>query len=441
MSLRAERRALWQARIVVLSVFGPYVTGSTRTEQIVVFSLALWVLATGWLRMLNARCGPAPFLLTWAGVYAVMLIATFWRPFDPGFYGAQPASHALAALALPLAMMVLTWYWTLSAKPVVILRAAAPVVAVGMSVNAVLEIIQLAAGNATAIAVLPHFWDAPAVAAGSVAANAAENGRYTGIFGQPAEAGIAYGVALLLVIWLARRGSKSAPVTVCAALLVTGGVITLSKVFLLAALPVAVVTVLRGRARIRVITVAAAVAGLFWLAGSAGMLPDWQLGGSALAALAHPGNSLTVQYTGGRYGAAGTLSRPVEDVLHAAPAVGFGAGGLAVPYDSLWLEVLAVSGVIGLVLAAALLAMLAARWGHLRRVLPRDGWQLAGGVLALAAASSAGLPSLTANRAATLLWLVIGLLVTANAHQAASTVTATAHQAEISVTTSSVPAP
>jgi hypothetical protein len=409
----AERRARWQARFVALSVFGPYVTGSARTEQIVVFALAAWVLVTGWPRMLIAKCPPAPFLAMWGGMYVVMVIATFSRPFDPGFYGSQPASHALAALAIPIAMLVLTWYWSLSVKPAEILRAAAPVVIAGMCVNTVLEVIQLAAGNATAVGVLPHFWDAPAQAVGSVAANAAQNGRYSGIFGQPAEAGVAYGVALLLVIWVARQGWRPALVIVCAVLLVTGGVITLSKVFLLDALPIAAMTVLHGRARIRVITVTAGVVGLFWLAGSGGVLPGWHLGSVALASLAHPGTSLTTQYSAGRYGAGGILTRRAADILHAAPIAGFGAGGVNLAYDSLWFEVLAVSGIMGLILATAALVVLATQWARLRRSLRSAEWQLAGAVLVLALGASAGLPSLTANRCATLLWLVLGLLVCA----------------------------
>ena len=111
-----------------------------------------------------------------------------------------------------------------------------------------------------------------------MAANAASDGRYTGIFNQPAEAGIAYGVALLLLTWLARtREWKPFPVTCAAALVITGGVLTVSKVFLLCAAPVAGLTVLRGRARIRVAVTAGAGAAGLWLAGTAGMLPAWRV--------------------------------------------------------------------------------------------------------------------------------------------------------------------
>jgi hypothetical protein len=407
---RAARAASWQAGIVCLSVFGPYVAGAARTEQIVVFGLFAWVMVTGWRQMLRAPCGPAPFLVTWSVLYAVILVSTAFRPLDPMNYGPQPPSHVLSAFLLPMALMTLTWYWSL-ARPVPLLRTIASVVVWGMCANAVAGFTQLAAGQA-AIGVLPRFWDA-APAAGSVAANAAENGRYTGIFDQPAEAGIAYGIALLLVIWLARRGSKQLPVTCAAILLVTGGVLTLSKVFLLAALPVAVVTVLRGRARIRVLATTAAVAGACWLAGTAGLLPTWHLGSEALESLMDPHTSLTAQYTAGRYGSGGTLAPEFTDVLRNAAVAGFGAGGLNGPaYDSLWQQVLVVSGLVGVILAATVFVMLAARLLALRTILGRADWQLACGAAVLAAAASLGIPSLTANRAGTLLWLVLGILVT-----------------------------
>jgi hypothetical protein len=409
----ASRGTLWWARIVCLSVFGPYVTGSARTEQIAVFASLLFILVTGWPRMVSARLGPAPFLLAWGGVCAVMLISTVFRPLDPQFYGAQPVSHALSAMALPLALMVITWYWTLSADPVALVRVVAPLIVASLCVNAVIEVAQLSAGKA-ALGVLPRFW-ATAGQPQTVAGLAAQNGRYTGIFDQPAEAGIAYGVALLCLIWLARRGLRPSLVTGGAVLVIAGGVLTLSKVFLLAALPVAVVTVLRVRSRVRAAATAVAAAGGVWLAGAAGLLPAWRLGQQALGSLLDPRVSLAAQYTGGRYGTGGTLGPAVADVLHAARWFGFGAGGINVPYDSLWLEVLAVSGVLGVILAVALLAGLAWRWVHLRARLGRSEWHLAGAVLALAIGASAGLPSLTANRAGTLLWLILGVLLTARA--------------------------
>lgn len=386
--------------------------GSARTEQIIVFGLTAWVLVTGWPRIIKAPAGPVPFLATWCGLYMVIVISTVFRPFDPGFYGSQPPSHVLAAYLIPVAVIALTWWWCLHAEPVTVLRAVAPIVVGGMCANAVVQWVQLAAGNAS-LGILPRFWDATP-STGSVAVLAAENGRYTGIFDQPAEAGIASGVALLLLIWLVRRHVWRAPWAIAAAVLVaSGGVIALSKVFLLAAIPAAVVTVLRASARVRVIASAAAAAGAAWLAGVAGLLPAWSPGSTYVAALTHPGGSLAGTYTADRYGARGTLAPEFADVLHGAPIAGFGAGGLLAAYDSLWQQVFVVAGLLGVILVTTVLVTLAWRLARLRRLLSRPEWQLAVGVLFLAVAASLGIPSLTANRAGTMLWLVLGLLVCA----------------------------
>ncbi len=407
-----QRAVPWQARISALSVFGPYVAGSARTEQIIVFGLTVWVLVTGWPRIIKAPAGPTPFLATWCGLYMVIVISTVFRPFDPGFYGSQPPSHVLAAYLIPVAVIALTWWWSLHTEPATVLRAVAPIVVGGMCANAVVQWAQLVAGNAS-LGILPRFWDA-APSTGSVAALAGENGRYTGVFDQPAEAGIASGVALLLLIWLVRRHVWRAPWAIAAAVLVaSGGIIGLSKVFLIAAIPAAVLTVLRGSARVRVIVSAAAAAGAAWLAGAAGLLPAWSPGSRYLAALTHPAGSLTGTYTAGRYGAGGTLAPEFADVLHAAPIAGFGAGGLLAAYDSLWQQVFIVAGLLGVILVTGVVVTLAWRLARLRRLLPRPEWQLAAGVLFLGVAASLGIPSLTANRAGTMLWLVLGLLVCA----------------------------
>ena len=119
------------------------------------------------------------------------------------------------------------------------------------------------------------------------------------------------------------------------------------------------------------------------------------------------------EYTAGRYGAGGSLGPAVSDVLHASPWYGFGAGGLATAYDSLWVQVLVLADVAGVVFAAVALLMLAFRLWCLRGVTRPAEWRLAGAVLVLAVAASLRLPSLTANRDATLLWLVLGILIAA----------------------------
>lgn len=411
---RPPRGTLWWARIVCLSAFGPYVTGSARTEQIVVFASFAAILIVGWPRIVKARsCAPLPFLVGWTGLYMIMLIGTVWRPEDLGFYGAQPMSHGLSAMLLPVALMTLTWFWTLNAETADIMLAVAPLIVGAMVLNTGISLAQLATDKVAVFSFLPRFWDTPG-SVSSVAVLAAGNGRFTGIFNQPTEAGVAYGVALFCLIYLARRGliKSGLLVAACAAAVVAGGVLTVSKIFLLGAVPLAVLMVLRNRrSRIRVAAWTTAAGVLAWLLAGSRVLPAWPAG-SKILRLAHPTGALVTVYSGQRYGTGGTLGPVVSDVLRSSPWYGFGAGGLNnVAYDSLWVEVLVLGGLAGVALAASVVVMLAYRWTRLRGTLGGAEWALGGALLTLAVGGSLGLPTLTANRTSTLLWLIIGMLV------------------------------
>jgi len=132
-----------------------------------------------------------------------------------------------------------------------------------------------------------------------------------------------------------------------------------------------------------------------------------------LRSLLHPSGSLAVQYSAGRYSTSAGLGPVAADVFHASPWYGFGAGGLDAAYDSLWVQALVLAGTVGLIIAVAFLLMLVFRLWRLRRVTKRPEWNLAAAALVLAIGGSSGLPALTANRDSTLLWLILGVLVTA----------------------------
>jgi hypothetical protein len=267
---------------------------------------------------------------------------------------------------------------------------------------------------------LPPFWDA-APGTVSVAELAVKNGRYTGIFDQPAEAGVAYGLALLCIIYLVRRGMRWQLAGMCAALLVTGGALSLSKDFLLGALPVAAWVIVRSSGvRMRILAGAAAGGGAMLLAGSVGLLPPWAVGHSTLANLLHPTGGPVSVYTAGRYGpGGGTLGPVAADVLRTSPWAGFGADGLATPYDSLWLQILVLSGIMGVVLMCAAIAALGWRWLRLRAVTAPAERSLAGSVLVLTLGTSLGFSTLTSNRVGILAWLILGILLTGRDYEPA----------------------
>jgi len=404
--------------ITSLSVYGPYVVVNARTEQIVVFLSAFGILLFGWPKVLEDHpCPAVPIFVCWSGLYSVIILATVYPHIDLGAYGQFSPSHGLADFALPPALIIVSWFWTLVIPTRDLILLIARTTIAGMVVNTVISVCQLATNNVLVFSVLPHFWSAANGNAGSstaVSVAAAGNGRFTGIFNQPAEAGVAYGVALFCLIYLSQVDAKSWTKmrTAYGVALTIGGILTISKIFLLGGLPVALILLMRAPAnRMRAIISFSTIGFSLWLLGTYGLLPTWVIGPSTLRRIFSSSNTTLTTITAGRYGADGTLAPLAADILHSSPLVGFGAGGIAAPYDSMWLEALAVSGILGVLLVCFVFIFLFARWTRLRWRLPRPEWHLSGATLVIAFGGSFGLPTLTGNRVSTLLWLIIGVLI------------------------------
>ncbi|MEV0806090.1 hypothetical protein [Micromonospora sp. NPDC050200] len=116
-------------------------------------------------------------------------------------------------------------------------------------------------------------------------------------------------------------------------------------------------------------------------------------------------------YSAGRYGEQSTLDEVVDSVLRDAPWFGYGLGGLAMPYDSGWVEALVLGGVVGMVVHGLVLVALVVRWAQVRgEMSPQVRW-VGGGVPLIVVVGDLGVPTLTANRVATVVWLLLFLTV------------------------------
>jgi hypothetical protein len=286
------------------------------------------------------------------------------------------------------------------------LRTACLLLVVGMCLNAVVACVSVATDLSP---LLSHWWsNAPVVdlTADTVAGRASTLGRFSGIFNQPAEAGTMFAMALLAAGYLGRRSPVAA--SAAAALLTVGGVLTVSKIFLLVGLPVALWQVL-GQATLRRLVPVTASVGLVLVANRA-FGAEWS-GQTYLTRLLDPGGDVVGQYTAGRIGDGSSLYRTVSVVLHDSPWFGFGAGGLATAYDNAWVEALCMAGLVGAALYTAVLVVLGVAWARRRAGMDAAAARLAGGLVLVLAGASVGVPALTANRTATVAWLLLTLLL------------------------------
>jgi hypothetical protein len=392
--------------LLTVAALGPYtpVTG-VRTEQIAVYAaLGFGLLRLNWIRgRAPARIAPPAVLMASLAVIAI-LGSVDRAPNLTGFVSGGLIA-GLDNVLLPVATIGAVWLATtrcsdldqplLVACRIVVWAAVVNTAAATMSITMDLT------------PVLTRFWENGSAQA--VAERAAQLGRFTGIFNQPAEAGLFYGVALMVALFLYREHNvRLAFVT---PVIVAGGVLTVSKVFLLVGLPIGLVLLLRNRERRRrrLIGVGAAVSvgslvAVIW-SGT-----HW-VGGTYLARLFVPpagGGSTVDLYTAGRLGDDSTLRALVESVLDTAPWFGVGVQGLAVAYDNGWVEALVVGGLAGAVIYSLVLGYLLVAW---RRTPGGPTTDLLGGLALLLLGASVGLPALTANRVATIAWILIVLLL------------------------------
>jgi hypothetical protein len=394
------------AGVLALGAFGPYLFSACRTEQVAVYAVAV-VLAVNanWTRIRPSSTGIV--VMSLLGIE--LLVAVIGAADPPQNTTTYQLGRALAGvdnLLLPMAVVAIVWLLLAAGAERTRLVSVVCVVTVwAMAVNAGLALWATGGGGPD----LAGFQVQAGVE--SVAFRAEQMGRYTGVFNQPAEAGLMYSIALLAAVYLYRR--RPITLAIAATAVTVGGVLTVSKIFLLIGLPVGLWQFVRasGGRRRRVIAVLLAAV-LALAAVRAGPAPQWT-GGKFLLRLLHGGNQGVVDlYTAGRLGDSSTLAVVTDAVLKGSPIVGYGAGGLQVPYDSAWIEALVIDGVFGAIIFTAVLVALVVAWWKARR---RDGnpdlIRFAGGLVAVVGGGAVGVPSLTVNRCSTIVWLLLALLL------------------------------
>lgn len=250
----------------------------------------------------------------------------------------------------------------------------------------------------------------------SVAVGALSNGRVTGIFNQPAEAGICYSLGAFAVVYmLSRSRTLAARITLLLSLAVitVGGFMSISKVFILIGLPAAVIQLLRTRVAVNkllFIVLSPPLAVLFVIRPLAG---KWS-GASRLAMFfdrleARPNGTVST-VTSGRWGnnTQGGIAPAFSEAMHISPWFGLGSGGtVGTPYDSVWLEVVIVGGLIGLGLTMCIMVAILARLFSKRPARPPEVQALGLSLVILVVLGSFGMTVLTANRTAVCLWLLL----------------------------------
>lgn len=384
--------------LLALATFGPYVVGSIRTEQAVVYGAV--VLLFPWIVVGFSSRGGLRFLIPWTlyGVVATIAVIFPHRGVSP-----YPTGSLLGGydnILLPIALMLLIWSIVPDEDAQESLVRFCKIIAAGMAINGVIAI---ASTRTDLSAFLRPFWATGEL--NTVANNAAEMGRFSGIFNQPAEAGALYGIAGLAAIyaWSHRAVLSALLVT----LITLGGLISVSKVFVFGGLPAIVLYWLWTQRGGRKISLIFGLALITLGVIQSGILAQWT-GANYLGRLfvSTDGNLLAL-YSAGRFSDESFVAVVVDAVMRTSPVAGVGAAGWKAAYDNVVAETMVTAGILGVGLMVFVILGLFLLWrkftGSLRVFAFLFAVVTAGGAL--------GFSPLTANRVSTVSWVIIALFV------------------------------
>ena len=399
---------------MVVACFGPYLHQGVRTEQVVLYASTV-------IAILRRRPGksvdPSAYKLIalWIVMlsFALVTVNLVYVPFmrRQTFNGIDDYLEALCAMTL--ATLWLCHHY----PPRRLLDTIAAVVILGAVGSGIFGLVGMWVDTKP---LGYYFWEGVQAdsdlqrKAGAVVS--LSNGRVTGLFNLPAEAGIGYSLGAFAAVYLLARSRSAAGriiLLVSLVIITVGGLISVSKIFILVGIPAAIIQLLCTRVAVNkllLIVLSPPLVALFVIRPLSG-----QWGGSSNFEIfldnlkSRPRGTLNT-FTAGRWGhdPQGSVLPSWSKVLHISPWFGLGAGGnVGAPYDSVWLQVICVGGLVGVGLAVCVMLILLWRLLSRRPARPPEVQALGRSLVFLVIFGSFGMTILTANRVAVCLWLLL----------------------------------
>lgn len=396
--------------ILIASAFGPYIGFGARLEHVVIMSLIAWLILSG--KVSISRCILFLILAQTLNALWCLAVAVIVYPADFNF-GALAALDNLIQPVLVILITASVFRGAELEKCERLFQSVVITAGILLSINTLISIL------AIFIDVWPFvqfFVTGETGSTGrSVWQNAFSNGRYSGIFNQPLEAGLAYSVALLSWCYLFRSSSISGAWfnIVLPLLLIIGGVLTVSKVFVLGGVAVCAFYIALTLNRSTTFRPELVIgAGVFLALGivSANVLESSWFGFSYLSRLISFGlepSELIRTYTAGRFDTeSSVVLTNFMHVVDDSPFTGFGLGSLTVSVDSGFLEYFYQGGVLSLLVYISIIVFILLRGLTIFSRARIEGLFLIALSVLIIGASMGG-PVFTSNRTSILLWVIL----------------------------------
>lgn len=397
---RDTRRGLIVVGLLAVSAFGPYVTSGVRAGQIAVYGFTVLLLPFLWTRV-RFTGAVAVMLVSW--LLFILVVTVVWATGGvSSAWGSSGAAANLDNVLLPVMVVLIVLATVDQLSRDLALQRAAMLTTIGMCVNTAIGLTQFV--FPAPIQRLSLFWGG-----GGTTERALTLQRYTGLIGQPSVAGVLYSVAGVCAVYALRnhRGWRLLVV----AILALGGILTLSKAFLLGGLPVMLWLLLTDVRSVghRVRIVLACVS-MVVLAGASGLFDTWR--GVERVTYFLPGGGASLNdYLGNRYSSGSESIQLLQEVWERAPLSGYGLGGVDVATDSALVYAMVLGGMLGVGAVLATLATPLEAYRQRRHSIPRSERRLLGGLALVVFLGAIGAPDLVSNRASLVIWMLFTLLL------------------------------
>lgn len=393
--------------LLIISAFGPYLLPSfgLRVEHLVIYSLVVLFVFYFMLRKDNTLIKPLfNLFFIWSFAFLLIMLTTFFKKQSSMIALMPEIENFIQPIALLLFFIPVFKYLTIEESEKRLTKVSKLIVTL-VTINSFWALMSFFIDTTP---INEYFWGGTE----TTASKAEQMGRYSGIFTSPAEGGIMNAIGLFAWIYYVNNTKLKLRSIFALMLIILGGLITVSKFFILVGLPLAILVILFGGiSKWKLFKV---------------MVPSFILGAIGLKILENNWNgqdyflrlfnftsqtNLIDLFTGGRYGSNSQQSQLFEKVLQSDPILGTGFGYHPI-VDSGFFHFFGNGGAVGLVLYILILISLVSfniRYLYLYRI--NSETVLFTLLTVLIISSSFGIPILVVNRVSIVIWVLLGLLI------------------------------
>ncbi len=400
--------------LLIIASFGPYLSSKgIRTEHVVIYLLMPFACLVLFKREKTLLSYKYIF-----GIFLTLVLILVWVLTVTFFTGQHISTYKLIAdienYLQPIAVIVIVaaFVKNFSLNSLCnLLYRASNVLIILLSLNAILAII------ASVTDIYNYLYLFYGSYEDSVAYLSMQMGRYNGIFNQPFESGLTYSMGIIL--WAYQITQKQKPSTidyVLIVLLLVGGSLSVSKVFLLGGIPLFLIfLIITKQLKVffnwmgLIILIPLSVAAWSFITQWSGynfMMRLFSYGSANMNV-----NDYIYLYTAGRFGGDTTVKTIWTYVANESLFHGLGFASITGAIDNGYLLYFAQGGIVALLLFLLSLFILGRL--SLRNYANVEG-KLLTIILLLIIGASMGAPVYTINRFSTILWTILPILCCIN---------------------------